>query len=109
MMADNRFVMSSSFSVPSFYGRERNLSYFGSEETFNRLPGTRMVTSRRLVDKMTTLEVENAELRQAVANLRIENSMLRTKLLQESEKRGKLIIILCINNHWGLYNLLLNR
>ncbi len=91
-MADNRFEMTPSCSLYSLRDHG-SLYYYGSEETFNRLPSRTLGNRRqRLVaDKMNTLEVENAELRQTVANLRIENCVLRKKLLQESEKRGKLL------------------
>lgn len=79
-----------SFSMPTVNASSAGgygLRYYGSEETFDRLPGA--IINRGLVDKVDSLEVENAELRETVANLRTENCQLRKRLLQEMEKRGK--------------------
>ena len=77
----------SSFSVPAMnIGVYERRCCHGSEETFNRYPSA--IVERGLIDTIENLELDNAELRLTVANLRAENSNLRKKLMKEVEKRG---------------------
>lgn len=77
----------STFSVPAMnVGVHERRYYHGSEETFNRYPSA--IVERGLIDMIENLELDNAELRQTVVNLRTENSNLRKKLMKEVEKRG---------------------
>lgn len=92
-----------SFSAPSIY-------YGGSvmdvavDQTGCDVAGSRpdIHFQKQLMDKIHSLELENSQLREAVGNLRRENSNLRSKLRLETDKRGIVIcgsIIHCKNHN----------